>query len=343
MMSDGRPDRQKKVTSTSQVRPVNAGCAVCRRQTPTMSDGRPDRHLKLCYDKMKDEIKRSIDHMLETSPIRRTFWHQDEKVEGLRYGIQQGDDGAVVGDLVYNMEGPYPLKTGRKTGLLHSITDIIGMGARPLYAFNAMQVDSIKEAVEVSEDLKKQANGIGVPIIGGNTQMENDLKPCISFVVVGKLIREPLADCGCRIGDKIVMVGHVMDGTLGERVYRAKVKYKTMLELYDEAVDIHAVKDASRGGWFGNLAEMLVKSKRGFKITAVPYASPTRYMGTYMISVPKKEVDKVVSVAARNKCPCVEVGQVMKGLYIKLGDEMLVTEARMKKLIRGMPYRKPKK
>ena len=280
--------------------------------------------------------------MLETSPIRKCFWHMDENVDDLLYGIQQGDDGCVVGDMVYNMEGPYPLKTGRKTGLLHSITDIIGMGAKPLYAFNAMQVDSIEEAVEVSCDLKKQANGIGVPIIGGNTQMENGLVSCISFTVVGKLVREPLSDAGCKVGDKILMIGHVMDGTLGERVFRAKNKYETMLDLYTKDITINAVKDASRGGWFGNLMEMLVKSQHGVKITSVPYPSPTRYMGTYMISVPQKDVDVIVSVCSNHKCPCVEVGQVMKGLTIKVGADLIVTEARMRKLIRGMPYRRAK-
>jgi len=139
------------------------------------------------------------------------------------------------------------------------------------------------------------------------------------------------------------MVGHVMDGELGERVYRAKVKYKTMFDIYGGGVQVNAVKDASRGGWFGNLCEMLVKSRKGFKITSVPYQSPTRYMGTYMLSVPKKEADKVVSICAGNKCPCVEVGQVMKGLHVKLADETLVTPAKMRKLIKNMPYRKPRK
>jgi len=281
--------------------------------------------------------------MLETSAIRRVFWQMDDKVAELTYGIRQGDDAVIVGDTIINMEGPYPLKIGRKTGLLHSCTDIVAMGGKPLYAFNAMQVDSIEEAKEVSKDIKKQSMGVGVPVVGGNTQMENNLNPCISFTVVGKLIREPLAYCGARIGDKILMLGHVMDGTTGERVYRANVKFKTMYDIYEKGVEIHAVKDASRGGWFGNLAEMLVKSQRGIKITSIPYPSPTRYMGTYLISVPKREVDAVIKEAAKNKCPCVEVGTVMKGLYIKMGDETVVTTSKMKKLIRGMPYRKPKR
>lgn len=291
----------------------------------------------------KRELERAIDHIIETSPIRKIFWHMDEAVDGLTYGIQQGDDGCVVGDMVYNMEGPYPLKTGRKTGLLHSITDIVGMGAKPLYAFNAMQVESVAQAVEVSKDLKKQSAGIGVPIIGGNTQMENGLEPCISFLVVGKLIRPPLSDAGCRIGDKIMMIGHVLDGTVGERVFRARTKYETMFDIYSKNIRINAVKDASRGGWFGNLAEMLAKSKRGVKIMSIPYPSFTRYMGTYMISVPKADVDQVVTVCAKHKCPCLEVGQVMRGLYMKIGSQTAITQARMKRLIKGIPYRRPRK
>jgi selenophosphate synthetase-related protein len=291
---------------------------------------------------MKEEIERSIEHMLETTAIRRVFWHMDEKVDGLRFGIQQGDDGVIVGDFVYNMEGPYPLNIGQKTGLIHTCADIVAMGAKPLFACNAMQVDSIEQAKEVCEEVKKQSQGLGVPVIGGNTQLENDLKPCISFFVVGRLIGKPVPDSGAREGDKILMVGHVVEGTTGERVHRVNVKFKTMYDLYEQGVEIHALKDASRGGWFGNLAEMLVKSQKGIKITAIPYPSPTRYMGTYLLAVPKKEADRVVVTCAKHGCPCVEIGTVMKGLHIQVGAETWVSAAKMRKLVRGLPYRHPK-
>lgn len=291
---------------------------------------------------MKEDVQRGIDHMLETTVIRKAFWRMDEKVKGLRYGIRQGDDAAVVGDFVYNMEGPYPLNIGMKTGLIHTCADIVAMGAKPLFAFNAMQVSSLDQAKEVAEDVKRQSHGLGVPIVGGNTQLENDLKPCISFIVVGKLIRDPIPDAGCRNGDKILMVGHVVEGTTGERVHRVNVKFATLYDLYGQGVEIHALKDASRGGWFGNLAEMLVKSQKGVKITAIPYPSPTRYMGTYLLSVPKRETDRIVVTAAKHGCPCVEVGTITEELQIMVGNETWVTAAKMRKLIRGMPYMKPK-
>jgi len=290
---------------------------------------------------MKYDIERCIEHMLETNSIRRIYWHMDDRVKDLLYGIRQGDDAVVVGKLLVNMEGPYPMKIGRKTGLIHTCSDIVVMGGRPLFAMNSMQVDSIKEAEEVSEDVKKQSIGLNVPIVGGNTQMENDLIPCISFAVIGELIDKPIPDAGAKIGDKIIMLGEVVEGTTGERVYRAKTKFSTFMQILEAKITVNASKDCSRGGWFGNLAEILVKSRKGIEITSIPYPEVSRYMGTYLISVPKKEVQGVIEIAARNKCPAVEVGTVSKELEIRIGKDVVVDKAQMGKLIRNMPYKKP--
>ena len=291
---------------------------------------------------MKNAINKSLSHIAETNDVRRVFWHMDERVEDLLFGIRQGDDSIIVGDMVVNMEGPYPLKTGRKTGLIHTCSDIVIMGGRPLFAMNAMQVDSFEQAKEVAEDLKKQSIGIGVPIIGGNTQMENDLKPCISFTIFGKLIGDPIADAGLMAGDRVLMLGQVLDGEIGERVYRAKTRFETFLDIVESKTKIHAAKDASRGGWFGNLAEMLIKSKTGIKITSIPYARISRYMGTYLMGVPPEEIDKIVSIAAKHSCPLVEVGEVIETPRIEIGEEIVVDESRMLEVSKNFPYRKPK-
>lgn len=291
---------------------------------------------------MKTDIKRATDHIAETNKVRKVFWRMDEKVEDLIYGIRQGDDAAIVGDLIINMEGPYPLKTGRKTGLIHSCTDIVVMGGRPIFALNAMQVDSIKEAEEVAKDLKKQSEGLGVPIIGGNTQMEGNLEPCISFTVFGKLIDKPIPDSGAVAGDRILMLGEVVEGEIGERIYRVKVRYKTFFEMLENKIKIHAAKDASRGGWFGNLTEMLVKAKCGCTLTGIPYPKISRYMGVFLVSVPEGEVEKIVKIAGKHKCPVINFGIITKKLEIKLGDEVVVESKKMKEMIKNFPYRKAK-
>lgn len=291
---------------------------------------------------LKGEVKRALEHMLETNGVRRKFWQMDDRVKDLRYGIQQGDDAVVVGNSVVNMEGPYPLDIGRKTGLIHTCSDIVIMGGKPLFALNAMQVNNIREAVEVSEDVKKQSTGLNVPVIGGNTQLENKLTPCISFSVYGRLLGEPVSDSGAQEGDVILMLGDVVEGSIGERIYRAKTKFDTYLGILKKKIKVNASKDCSRGGWFGNLAEILVKSQKGCKITSIPYPRLTRYMGTYLISVPPGEIDRIVEIAAERKCPLTKVGEVTGRREIKIGGRTLVTEARMRRLIRTFPYKKPR-
>ena len=291
---------------------------------------------------MDHEVLRAIEHMLETNSVRKVFWHMDERVPGLSYGIRQGDDAIVVGDMVVNMEGPYPLKIGRKTGLIHTCSDIVVMGGKPLFGLDSMQVTDIKEAEEVCEDIKKQSEGLGVPIVGGNTQMENLLLPCVSFVVFGKIIKEPIPDSGMQSGDKLFMLGEVVEGEVGERVQRASVKFATFMELVEKEVELHASKDCSRGGWFGNLAEMLVKSRKGINITSIPYQRLTRYMGTYLVSVPKAEAKKVVEIATKNRCPVVEMGTVKAECEVLVGEEVYVTKEKMQELIANFPFKKPR-
>ncbi|VVB51161.1 Phosphoribosylformylglycinamidine synthase subunit PurL [uncultured archaeon] len=291
---------------------------------------------------IKEEMERGIAHMGETHRLRKIFWHMDDHVKNLRFGIQQGDDAVIVGNTVVNMEGPYPLKIGRKTGLVHTCSDIVVMGGRPLYALDSMQVGSIEEANEVAEDIKKQSLGLGVPVLGGNTQMENNLTPCVSFFVVGELVAKPVPDGGARAGDRILMLGDVVEGSTGERVFRAKKKFETYLDILTQGIDVHASKDASRGGWFGNLMEVLVKSRKGANITSIPYSRLSRYMGTYLIFVAKKDVPKIVKTAAAHHCPIVEIGQTTKKLELTLGDETVVTKERLSQLISHMPYRKPR-
>ena len=186
---------------------------------------------------MKRDIERAIGHIGETNSVRKTFWGMDEKVDGLVYGIRQGDDAAIVKDMVLNMEGPYPLKIGRKTGLIHTCSDVVVMGAKPLFALNALQVSGVEEAEEIARDLKKQSDGLKVPIIGGNIQMEPGLKPCISFAVVGRTVaKEPIPDSGALIGDKILMLGEVVEGGIGERLQRVKVRYASFFDIIEKGI-----------------------------------------------------------------------------------------------------------
>ncbi len=288
------------------------------------------------------EIKRCVDHLGETNAVRKVFWQMDDKVKDLIEGIRQGDDCIVVGRSIANMEGPYPMKIGMKTGLIHTCSDIVVMGGKPLYALNSMQVDSVEQAIEVSKMLKKQSDGIGVPILGGNTQLEHGLKPCVSFCIFGELVADkPIADSAAEPGNKMVIIGAPVEGEVGDRVRAANEKFKTFGEVVKK-INVYAAKDASRGGWFGNLLEMMVKAQTGFKITSIPYPSFGRYMGNYMTCIDEKDTDRVLEIASKYGCPVSPVGEVTEKKEITLGKKKLVSEKKMLELIRKTPFKKPK-
>lgn len=105
------------------------------------------------------EIKRAINHMMETNYPRKEFWNMDSKLPNLISGIRAGDDAVVVGNTVINMEGPYPLVLGSKTALIHTTCDIVAMGAPPKYAMNAIQAKDEQEIKMAIDGLKKTIFG----------------------------------------------------------------------------------------------------------------------------------------------------------------------------------------
>ncbi len=292
-------------------------------------------------ENIKFEVEYAINHMMETNYPRIKFWKMDNLIPDLKSGIRAGDDAVVVGKTVINMEGPYPLKLGSKTGLIHTSCDVVAMGGRPKYALNAIQGNS-EEDIKIGIDgLKKQSIGLNIPIIGGNTQTLEDLTPSISVVVIGELIGDRIIrDGNLKEGDVLIMLGHPVEGDIGERVFYAKNKYDTYLKILESGINIHSCKDASRGGWLCNLLEMMVKSKCGVEINSIPFPRSTRYLGTYIISLPEEEVNDVINIAVEMRCPLVQFGRVISNKVLKIGDKEYISENRLEELIKNFPYKR---
>ncbi|EHP84869.1 AIR synthase related protein [Methanotorris formicicus] len=285
------------------------------------------------------EIKYAIEHMMETNYPRREFWNMDDKIPNLISGIRAGDDAVVVGKSVINMEGPYPLKLGSKTALIHTACDVVAMGAKPRFAMNAIQAKDKEEIKIAVGGLKKQSIGLDIPIIGGNTQTVESLKSCICVAVFGELITDKVVrDGNAKEEDVLIMLGHPVEGDIGERIYKAKNKFDTYLEIVKN-IGVHACKDASRGGWLCNLLEMLVKARKGVEIFSIPYPRATRYMGTYIISVDEEDVNDVLDIAVQNRCPVVTFGKIKKELNLTIGNKKYIDEEKMKELIKNFPYK----
>jgi selenophosphate synthetase-related protein len=194
----------------------------------------------------KVDLERLLEHIEETNFCRRLLREVPEEWKTI-IGPLQGDDATVIevnGErLVINMEGPYPAKIGRKTAIIHSAADVVVTGGEPIVAFDAVQAESEEQAEGILEDLRKQAEGLGIKILGGNTQSHPDLVPCVSVVVIGRLIAdEPIPDGTAREGDALVFLGEPVRGDVGDRVYKAKVKFNAFLRFLREGIDVSAAR-----------------------------------------------------------------------------------------------------
>lgn len=287
------------------------------------------------------EVNYAIEHMMETNYPRKEFWKMDSKIPELISGIRAGDDAVVIGKNVINMEGPYPLKLGSKTALIHTSCDVVAMGAQPLYAMDAIQAENEEEIKMAVDGLKKQSIGLNIPIVGGNTQTVENLKSCMSVAVFGELISDKIIrDGGAKENDIIIMLGHPVEGDIGERVQKAKNKFETYLEIIkNDDIEVHACKDASRGGWLCNLLEMLVKAKKGIEINSIPYPRATRYLGTYLICINEEDLDKVLDITIEKRCPAVPFGRITDEKILKIGNKEYIDAERMNGLIREFLYK----
>jgi len=293
----------------------------------------------------KVDLERLLEHIEETNFCRRLLREVPEEWKTI-IGPLQGDDATVIevnGErLVINMEGPYPAKIGRKTAIIHSAADVVVTGGEPIVAFDAVQAESEEQAEGILEDLRKQAEGLGIKILGGNTQSHPDLVPCVSVVVIGRLIAdEPIPDGTAREGDALVFLGEPVRGDVGDRVYKAKVKFNAFLRFLREGIDVSAAKDASRGGVLGNLLEMMGKARKGVELQSMPYPTWTGYLGIFMVCMDPNDVERAAEIAFEEGCPFTVAGEVVDEPVIRFGSKELVSEEEMIEVYRRLPYKPP--
>lgn len=138
-----------------------------------------------------------------------------------------GDDGAVVGDLVYSkdmfVEGVHfkldwlsAYQIGQKA-MIVNLSDAVAMNATPKYALLGLGLPrnlSTKYINELSTGLKETAQRYGVQIIGGDTIACDKL--IISLTIISKLnSKKPLSRNSAKIGDIICYTGRLGNSLKG--------------------------------------------------------------------------------------------------------------------------------
>jgi len=130
-----------------------------------------------------------------------------------------GDDGAVVGEMVYSMDAFHedvhfrrawmtPAQIARKAMLIN-LSDVVAMNATPLYALVTVSIPSDftqREIVELTRTLEETAGLYGCAIIGGDTIGGEKLH--LSIAVISKS-SDPLLRSGLEEGDLLAFTGYL--------------------------------------------------------------------------------------------------------------------------------------
>lgn len=225
-------------------------------------------------------------------------------------GISDWDDAACVvfGDkkLVLSCDGPYRKRLVMKSALIHASTDVVVKGAKPLFALDTLSGPE-KDVREMAASLKRQGMKMGIPIVGGNTNLEGE--PSASIFIVGELLLdEPIRDSGGRRGDELLLLGEPLWGGQDERLASAKKLFACWYDIISKA-EIHAAKDVTKGGLANTAKELADHSRRDFELSETGLHK-YRNLDNFLIAVDKKGAATVGKIASKHNCQVFRAGRL---------------------------------
>ena len=246
--------------------------------------------------------------------LRDSFLSMDELINPVM-GIRDWDDACCInfsGKLVASTDGPYAKRLVMKSALVHSATDVVVKGAKPLFALDTL-TGTDSEIRDMAGSLKKQSLEMKIPILGGNTMLE-DTGPRCSLTIIGKLIPdEPIRDCVAKEDDVLVLLGEPIWGGQDERLMKAKKLFETWFEIIGGGIKINAAKDVTKGGLVSCIYEISVKSGVEFKLNSNSARYPlTRNLDNFLISVSDENYNKIQKVCEKNNCEILVIGKSQK-------------------------------
>ncbi|HIE34084.1 MAG TPA: hypothetical protein EYP86_02970 [Candidatus Altiarchaeales archaeon] len=259
--------------------------------------------------KYKDIIERYVDSI---DWLRSQFLEMDSMMDVIM-GIRDWDDSVCVEfgnkKLVVSVDGPYTKRLVMKSALVHATTDVVVKGARPLFAMDAL-IGNEEDIREMAASLKRQALSLKIPILGGNTLVEDKEARC-NLTVIGELITEkPIRDSTCMSGDIIVILGEPIWGKQDDRLKKAKNLFSVWFGILNKSVEIHAAKDITKGGLVSTLYEISKKSGLGFDINSDIEFSVTRNLDNFLVFISPEEWRNLLKMCKKKDLSVLRIGRV---------------------------------
>ena len=228
-------------------------------------------------------------------------------------GIHDWDDAVCTefkGKLLISSDGPYEKRLVMKSALIHAATDILAKGGRPLFALDNLGGRE-SDITEMATSLRKQAEFMKIPILGGNTKYW-DREPSASITVVGELLlEEPIRDSTAKSGDVIALFGKRLWGEQKERLEVARAMFSAWYDVLNEInttrLCIDACKDVTKGGIKATVEEIAEKSGLTYNIDCDD-EHLTRNLDNLLIAVDENRLDIIRKIAEKHNCPVKTIG-----------------------------------
>ncbi|MDR3691745.1 MAG: hydrogenase expression/formation protein HypE [Fimbriimonas sp.] len=231
-----------------------------------------------------------------------------------------------------------------------TVNDLAMAGARPIALSASFILEeglSVDDLREVVRSMQNAASEAGVPIVTGDTKVVERGKAdglYISTTGIGEVIANtPIGPTSVRPGDAILLSGDV--GRHGAAIMTAREGLElnspiesdaasvhlSALALIDEGIDVHCMRDATRGGLATVLNEISRDSGFGIAVSedAVPVTEDVRGIcellgldplyvaceGRFIAFVPDDQADRAISIMRRFSVSSgtVRIGTVREG------------------------------
>jgi hydrogenase expression/formation protein HypE len=256
------------------------------------------------------------------------------------------DDAAVLQigaeRLAFTTDGfivsPYEFPGGNvgKLSICGTVNDLSCMGAKPLYLSCAFVIEEgfpMEKLEEIAASMEKTAKEAGVRIVAGDTKVAGKGQVDHVFITTTGIgqIMDGVQTSGAlaRPGDAVIVTGDV--GRHGCTILLAREEYgidadvtsdcaplwDVVRSMFDVTKDIHAVRDATRGGVGTVLYEIAEQSGVGIRLDAraIPVDGAVSgvcgmlgleplYLaceGRLVVFVPKEEAQAVVEALRKQK------------------------------------------
>ena len=258
------------------------------------------------------DSKKVVERYVDSILFIREYLKDLDSIINPILGIKDWDDSACIKfgneKLVVSIDGPYTKRLVMKSALVHATTDVVVKGAVPLFAMDSM-IGNRNDVEDMIKSLKIQAEKLKIPILGGNTLLE-DSEPRCTICVIGKLLlEEPIRDSTSMSNDILVLLGEPIWGEQAERLEKALKLFDCWFSIIKE-VKINAAKDVTKGGLLSCIHEMEMKSGLKFELFGNIELPLTRNLDNFLISIRENNFHRIKKIAAKKKCPVKKIGFV---------------------------------